>query len=182
MLTCKPCAAQGERQGRILVFSPAFFHEMHRASARNRGIFNAEVAHGLQVRYVREGGVSLQPKYSKSAEVVHGLQVRHAREGGRIFIFSRGFFHEMHRASAHNRGIFNAEVVQGLQVRDVREGGVSQTGKPLKRAEVVHGLQVKCVREGGRQPHRKAPEKYRGCPWCFPLSHSFHIFPRPAIN
>lgn len=83
MLTCKPCAAQGERQGRILVFSPAFFHEMHRASARNRGIFNAEVAHGLQVRYVREGGVSLQPKYSKSAEVVHGLQVRCTKEGGR---------------------------------------------------------------------------------------------------
>ena len=55
MLTCKPCAAQGERQGRILVFSPAFFHEMHRASAHNRGIFNAEVVHGLQVRYVREG-------------------------------------------------------------------------------------------------------------------------------
>ena len=138
---------------------------MHRASARNRGIFNAEVAHGLQVRYVREGGVSLQPKYSKSAEVVHGLQVRHVREGGSIFIWSRGFFHEMHRASAHNRGIFNAEVVQGLQVRDVREGGVSQTGKPLKRAEVVHGLQVKGAREGGCQPHRKALEKSRGCTW-----------------
>ena len=143
---------------------------------------SAEVVHGLQVRGVREVSVSLQPKYSKSAEVVHGLQVRHAREGGSIFIWSRGFFHEMHRASARNRSIFNAEVVQGLQVRDVREGGVSQTGKPLKRAEIVHGLQVKCVREGGRQPHRKAPEKYRGCPWCFPLSHSFHIFPLPAIN
>ena len=115
--------------------------------------------HGLQVRGVREVSVSLQPKYSKSAEVVHGLQVRHAREGGRIFIFSHGFFHEMHRASAHNRGIFNAEVVQGLQVRDVREGGVSQTGKPLKRAEIVHGLQVKCVREGGRQPNGKALKK-----------------------
>lgn len=51
---------------------------------------------------------------------------------GSIFIWSRGFFHEMHRATAHNRGIFNAEVVQGLQVRDVRD-----------------------VREGGRQPHRK---------------------------
>ncbi|SHK96039.1 hypothetical protein SAMN02745138_02639 [[Clostridium] lactatifermentans DSM 14214] len=169
---------------------------------------SAEVVHGLQVRGVREVSVSLQPKYSKSAEVVHGLQVRHAREGGSIFIWSRGFFHEMHRASARNRSIFNAEVVQGLQVRDVREGGVSQTGKPLKRAEVVQGLQVKDVREGGvsqtgkplkraeivqglqvkgvreggRQPHRKAPEKYRGCPWCFPLSHSFHIFPLPAIN
>ncbi len=59
------------------------------------------------------------------------------------------FFYGLHRASAHNRGIFNAEVVQGLQVRDVREGGVSQTGKPLKRAEIVHGLQVRDVREGG---------------------------------
>jgi len=151
-------------------------------SQTGKPLKRAEVVQGLQVKGVREVSVSPQPKYSKSAEVVHGLQVRHAREGGRIFIFSRGFFHEMHRASAHNRGIFNAEVVQGLQVRDVREGGVSQTGKPLKRAEIVHGLQVKCVREGGRQPHRKAPEKYRGCPWCFPLSHSFHIFPRPAIN
>ena len=103
--------------------------------------------------------VSLQPKYSKSAEVVHGLQVRHAREGGSIFIWSRGFFHEMHRASAHNRGIFNAEVVQGLQVRDVREGGVSQTGKPLKRAEVVQGLQVRYVREGGCQPTTEVLEE-----------------------
>ena len=141
MLTCKPCAAQGESRGRILVFSRGFFHEMHRASAHNRGIFNAEVVQGLQVRDVREGGVSQTGKPLKRAEVVYGLQVK-----------------------------------------GVREGGVSQTGKPLKRAEVVQGLQVKCVREGGRQPHRKAPEKYRGCSWCFPLSHSFHIFPRPAIN
>ena len=111
---------------------------------------------------------NIKPKYSKSAEVVHGLQVRHAREGGSIFIWSRGFFHEMHRASAHNRGIFNAEVVHGLQVRDVREGGVSQTGKPLKSAEVVHGLQVKGIREVSVTPP--------------PFSHSFHIFPRPAIN
>ena len=73
---------------------------MHRASAHNRGIFNAEVVQGLQVRDVREGGVSQTGKPLKRAEVVHGLQVRHAREGGRIFIFSRGFFHEMHRVSA----------------------------------------------------------------------------------
>ena len=139
MLTCKPCAAQGEGQGRILVFSPALLPELHRASARNRGIFNAEVVHGLQVRYVREGGDSLQPKYSKSAEVVHGLQVRHAREGGRILVFSPAFFHEMHRASARNRGIFNAEV--------------------------VHGLQVRCTKEGGRQPNGKALKKSRDCAW-----------------
>ena len=101
------------------------------------------------------------------------------------------FFYGLHRASAHNRGIFNAEVVQGLQVRDVREGGVSQTGKPLKRAEVVYGLQVKGVREGGvslqpkysksaevvqglqvrdvreggRQPNGKALKKSRDCTW-----------------
>lgn len=158
MLTCKPCAAQGERQGRILVFSPAFFHEMHRASARNRGIFNAEVAHGLQVRYVREGGDSLQPKYSKSAEVVHGLQVRHAREGGRIFIFSRGFFHEMHRATAHNRGIFNAEVVHGLQVRCTKEGGRQPNGKALKKSRDCAWLTGKIrKREGRRQPSLPIP-------------------------
>ena len=86
--------------------------------------------HGLQVRGVREVSVSLQPKYSKSAEAVHGLQVRHAREGGRIFIFSRGFFHGLYRASAHNRGIFNAEVVHGLQVRDVREGASAKRESP----------------------------------------------------
>ena len=74
---------------------------------------------------------------------------------GSIFIWSRGFFHEMHRATAHNRGIFNAEVVQGLQVRDVREGGVSRIGKCSERTEVVQGLQVRDVREGVRQPHRK---------------------------
>lgn len=167
MLTCKPCAAQGESRGRILVFSHGFFHEMHRASAHNRGIFNAEVVQGLQVRDVREGGVSQTGKPLKSAEVVYGLQVKGVREGG---------------VSLQTKYSKSAEVVHGLQVRDVREGGVSQTGKPLKRAEIVHGLQVKCVREGGRQPHRKEPEKYRGCPWCFPLSHSFHIFPLPAIN
>ena len=176
MLTCKPCAAQGERQGRILVFSPAFFHEMHRASARNRGIFNAEVVHGLQVRDVREGGVSQTGKPLKRAEIVHGLQVR---EGG---------------VSQTGKPLKRAEVVHGLQVRDVREVGVSQTGKPLKRAEVVHGLQVRDVREVGvsqtGKPLKRAEvvhglqvryarEKESVSP---PFSHSFHIFPLPAIN
>ena len=118
--------------------------------------------------------VSLQPKYSKSAEVVHGLQVRHAREGGRIFIFSHGFFHEMHRASAHNRGIFNAEVVQGLQVRDVREGGVSQTGKPLKRAEIVQGLQVRDEREWGVSQTGKPSKSTE-------VAHGLSPFPIPFI-
>ncbi len=154
-----------ERKQRGHLCQLCFFYGLHRASAHNRGIFNAKVVHGLQVRDVREGGVSLQPKYSKSAEVVHGLQVRHVREGGSIFIWSRGFFHEMHRASAHNRGIFNAKVVHGLQVRDVREGGVSLQPKCSERIEVVHGLQVKCDREGGCQPHREMSKKSRDCTW-----------------
>ena len=95
------------------------------------------------------------------------------------------FFYRLHRATAHNRGIFNAEVVHGLQVKGIREGGVSRIekywqraevvhglqvkgirevgvshiGKPSERAEVVHGLQVKCMREGRRQPYKKALEK-----------------------
>lgn len=56
MLTCKPCADQGESRGSIFIWSRGFFHEMHRATAHNRGIFNAEVVQGLQVRDVREGG------------------------------------------------------------------------------------------------------------------------------
>lgn len=55
MLTCKPCADQGESRGSIFIWSRGFFHEMHRATAHNRGIFNAEVVHGLQVKCVREG-------------------------------------------------------------------------------------------------------------------------------
>ena len=59
---------------------------------------------------------------------------------------------KMHRASAHNLGIFNAEVVHGLQVKGIREVGVSHIGKHSKSAEVVYGLQVKGVREEGHQP------------------------------
>ena len=137
-------------------------------SQTGKPLKRAEVVYGLQVKGVREVSVSPQPKYSKSAEVVHGLQVRHAKEGRRILVFSPAFFHEMHRATAHNRGIFNAEV--------------------------VHGLQVRCTKEGGRQPNGKALKKSRDCAWLTdkryqrrrasprPLSHSFHIFPRPAIN
>ena len=69
----------------------------------------------------------------------------------------------MHRATAHNRGIFNAEVVQGLQVRDVREGGVSRIGKCSERTEVVQGLQVRDVREGVRQPTTEAFSMPRLC-------------------
>ena len=93
---------------------------------------------GLQVKGVREGGVSQTGKPLKRAEVVHGLQVRDVREGG---------------VSQTGKPLKRAEVVQGLQVRDVREGGVSQTGKCPKIAGVAHGLQVKGIREVSVTPH-----------------------------
>ena len=43
----------------------------------------AEVVQGLQVKGIREVGVSPQPKPSKSAEIVQGLQVKAERERGR---------------------------------------------------------------------------------------------------
>ncbi len=84
------------------------------ASAHNRGIFNAEVVHGLQVKGVREGGVSGIEKCSEKTEVVHGLQVKCDREVG---------------VSLQPKCSERTEVVHGLQVRDVREGGRQPTIK-----------------------------------------------------
>ena len=145
----------------------------------NRGIFNAEVVHGLQVKCVREG---VRQPTTEALEECRGC----ARLTGKR--------RKRRSATAHNRGIFNAEVVQGLQVKGIREVGVSPQPKPSKSAEIVQGLQVKAERERGRQPHRKALKKCRGCVWltgkrrqrrrasATPFSHSFHIFPLSAIN
>lgn len=70
---------------------------------------SAEVVHSLQVKGVREWGVSGIEKYSKRTEVVHGLQVKGVREGG---------------VSRIGKPLKSAEVAQGLQVRGVREVSV----------------------------------------------------------
>lgn len=80
---CYGLQVRYEREGRGHLCQLCFFYGLHRASARNRGIFNAEVVHGLQVRDVREGGVSQTGKPLKRAEVVHGLQIKGIREGER---------------------------------------------------------------------------------------------------
>ena len=144
MLTCKPCADQGESRGSIFIWSRGFFHEMHRATAHNRGIFNAEVVHGLQVKCVREG---VRQPTTEALEECRGC----ARLTGKR--------RKRRSATAHNRGIFNAEVVQGLQVRDVREGVRQPTTEALEECRGCARLTGKRHKRSGCQPTTEALEE-----------------------
>ena len=144
MLTCKPCADQGESRGSIFIWSRGFFHEMHRATAHNRGILNAEVVHGLQVKFVREG---VRQPTTEALEECRGC----ARLTGKR--------RKRRSATAHNRGIFNAEVVQGLQVRDVREGVRQPTTEALEECRGCARLTGKRHKRSGCQPTTEALEE-----------------------
>ena len=109
--------------------------------------------HGLQVKGIREVGVSHIGKPSERAEVVQGLQVKGIREVG---------------VSPQPKPSKSAEIVQGLQVKAERERGRQPHRKALKKCRGCVWL------TGKRRQRRRASAT--------PFSHSFHIFPLSAIN